>query len=386
MNLRLAHISDTHLGFQDLDCVNSEGVNVREADIYAAWREAVDLVIQEKPDAVVHTGDFFHRPCPSNRALIQGLSGLKRLSEAKIPVIIIAGNHSTPRTVYTSPILQSFRSLDLVYPVFQETYEQVTIGDAVFHGVPHINDEERAVTELRRTKPVPGKFNILMLHTSVGADYLMEEYGERVLPKELSCILDDFSYTALGHFHSMKQVSKSGRVWYSGSTERMNEKDAGKEKGFLFVTLAHDNKPEIRFIPLSIRPWLSFSADSCEKKTAENILAEIGAFSKSEKHADAIVSILLSGLKPSQSLGLPNNEIAAMFPKALSVRTRRIFREEQFSFEHRDIRKESLFELFGEYARENTDSPMEAKELMNTIKKYFAEPDLSGSTDTGGRP
>jgi exonuclease SbcD len=378
MNLTLAHLSDTHLGFQDLDCVNNSGVNVREADVYAAWHEAVDVIVKKKPDVVVHTGDFFHRPCPSNRALIQGLAGLKQLGEAGIPVVIIAGNHSTPRTVYTSPILQSFRSLDRVHPIFEEKYECVQIAGALFHGVPHCNDEKEALVQMRLAVPVPGKINVLMLHTSVGVDYLMEEYGERVLPKELIGFLDSFSYTALGHFHSMKRINSKGRAWYSGAPERFSEKDAGKEKGFLFVTLAQGETPDVEFVPLPSRPWLRLCVENCADKTAEDVFTEIRTFAEGRDHGNAIVSIQLADLKPSQSLGIPNNDIAACFPNALTVQTRRLFREERFSFEHREIRNESLFGLFADYTRENSDSSADAKELLASAENYFAEPELSG--------
>ncbi|MBN1522894.1 MAG: hypothetical protein JW904_00315 [Spirochaetales bacterium] len=50
MSIRIAHLSDTHLGFQDLELVNAEGINAREADIYQAWHTAVDMIIKEKPD------------------------------------------------------------------------------------------------------------------------------------------------------------------------------------------------------------------------------------------------------------------------------------------------------------------------------------------------
>jgi len=141
-SLHLIHISDTHLGFSDLDRFNSQGINFREQDNYEAFRDAVDLILEKKPDFLVHSGDFFHRPSPSNRALIEGIFQLKRISDAKIPTIIIAGNHSTPRTEFSSPILKAFSSLENVFPVFGKKYEVFEFEKVAIHGLPYMFDED----------------------------------------------------------------------------------------------------------------------------------------------------------------------------------------------------------------------------------------------------
>ena len=105
--MKIIHFSDTHLGFSDLDVTNSEGVNQREADFYKAFSDVIDAILEIRPDYVIHTGDLFHRASPSNRAITFAMMQLKRLQEAKMPLVIIAGNHSTPRTSTSSPNLTS---------------------------------------------------------------------------------------------------------------------------------------------------------------------------------------------------------------------------------------------------------------------------------------
>ena len=146
--MKIIHFSDTHLGFSDLDKVDSDGVNQREADFYKAFSDVIDAILLKKPDYAMHTGDLFHRASPSNRAITFALTQLKRLEQAHIPLIIIAGNHSTPRTSTSSPILEALRTLDNVHAVFQQKYEKVEFEDIVFHGLPHINDERIIPDEL----------------------------------------------------------------------------------------------------------------------------------------------------------------------------------------------------------------------------------------------
>lgn len=79
--MRIVHFSDTHLGFSAYSKIDpSDGVNAREKDFYNAFRQAVDKAIELKPDAVVHAGDLFDVPRPTNRAIVFAQEQLIRLS------------------------------------------------------------------------------------------------------------------------------------------------------------------------------------------------------------------------------------------------------------------------------------------------------------------
>ena len=49
MKYRIAHLSDTHLGYSDLDRVSAEGVNQREADFYRSLDEIITRIISLAP-------------------------------------------------------------------------------------------------------------------------------------------------------------------------------------------------------------------------------------------------------------------------------------------------------------------------------------------------
>ena len=106
--MKVVHFSDTHLGFNDLDILNNENINQREADFYDAFSQVVKQIKEIKPDYIIHTGDLFHRSSPSNRAITFALEQFKIIDSLNIPFILIAGNHSTPRTNLSSPILKIF--------------------------------------------------------------------------------------------------------------------------------------------------------------------------------------------------------------------------------------------------------------------------------------
>ena len=98
-------MADTHLGFRQLHRVNDAGRNEREQDVYDAFEQAISKVIEIAPDAVVHSGDLFDSYHPSSAALRIALDGFRRVREAGIPIVVIAGNHSTPASLPPSTYL-----------------------------------------------------------------------------------------------------------------------------------------------------------------------------------------------------------------------------------------------------------------------------------------
>ncbi len=368
----ILHFSDTHLGFSDLDNVNTEGINQREADFYDAFTQVIDQALELKPDYVIHTGDLFHRPHPSNRAISFCLSQLKRLSVAKIKTVIIAGNHSTPRTKTASPILAALRTLDHVYPVFEEGYETVEFDDVVFHCIPHIHDETanfRAI-EACETNVEEGKRNILMLHCSVGARHLMEEYGERVYPEEKEDLFEKMDYVALGHWHGFGSVGRHGNVYYAGSTERTSSGDLRNEKGFALVSLGE--APDVTFQPVTIRPSLRLSVDAAEE---QDVLAHLEELAESTDTKDALLYITLENLGTTQSIDMTNRDIEAIFPDALNIQIQRRFRRSEAGHAAEAVSAGSLQDYFKGFLEEQSGDAAEAQRLGEKVAALFARYD-----------
>src|SRR6476660_6314101 len=111
--VKLAHIADPHLGARQYHRLTPSGINQREADVAQAFRAAVDGVIAARPDVVVVAGDLFHTVRPTNAAIVFAFRQFQRLREAlpDAPVVLIAGNHDTPRSSETGSILGLFVEL-----------------------------------------------------------------------------------------------------------------------------------------------------------------------------------------------------------------------------------------------------------------------------------
>ena len=163
--MRIAHLADVHLGFRQFQRLDASGVNQREADVAAAFRRAIDAVIEQRPDAVLIAGDLFHSVRPTNRAIIEAFAGLRRLREAlpAAPVALIAGNHDTPRSVEAGSILKLMAALGV--DVVDEATRRLHYPelDLSVLAVPHAAlFGERQSGEWRRDSRA--RYNVLMLH------------------------------------------------------------------------------------------------------------------------------------------------------------------------------------------------------------------------------
>jgi hypothetical protein len=236
------------LGIRQYHRQTSAGINQREADIAQAFRSAIDGVITARPDAVVIAGDLFHSVRPTNSAIVFAFRQFQRLREAlpNAPIALIAGNHDTPRSVETGSILRLFEELGvdvatdeprrLVYPEF----------DLSIFAVPRqavlANDRPALIPD------GPEKHQVMVLHLEVEGEYPANrgaaEYGGAVVDRR-ELHLEDWSYVALGHYHTQHQVARN--AWYAGSLdyigpniwgEAADEVDHGSHgKGWLLVDL-----------------------------------------------------------------------------------------------------------------------------------------------------
>ena len=369
--MKILHFSDTHLGYSELDKLTSKGINLREQDMYDAFEYVIDQAIGLQADVVIHSGDFFHRPSPPNRPMIFALEQLNRLSEANIPIVIIAGNHSTPRTIYTSPILQAFRTIKGVYPIFNQAYETYTFGELVIHGLPHINDERILLQEMERIQVKPEKFNIILLHTSIGQRFMMEEYGEQLYPKERLTLLDEFDYVALGHWHNFQKVKPLQFGWYSGSTERMSDTEAGTEKGYCTLELKKGKAVRPQFHPIPTRSWYRLDIKDCQQKSTLEIEQELSEFAAQHSLKDALLSIYFHNIPGTKALEFTNRHIHELLPGPIHIYIKRLFAQEQQFGQSIHQPSESMDQLLSGFIEKHIDNSKKAKNLIQKAKAYF---------------
>ncbi len=312
--MRIAHIADTHVGFSAYrrsDPVT--GMNQREVDIYQAFERLVDSIISKRPDVVLHSGDLFDSVRPSNRALSVVLEQLLRLSAAKIPVVLIAGNHSTPRLKETGSVFRLFEHIEGVTAFYTPGMHRLEMGDLTITGFPH-QDKESMVEALQNWKRGRSRYEVGMLHAGIQGltRYSMGEANELNLPSSLLNLEAD--YIALGHFHDKEQITEN--AWYSGSLERLSFAEAGQEKGYMLIDLERDKK---EFIKLRSRPMYSLGPFKAKGKEAGALQEELASALGSIEMEGSIVRLVVEEVPAAIYRSLDLNGLRAMGEKAVHL-------------------------------------------------------------------
>lgn len=312
--LTFIHFSDTHLGFNEFDADDEHGINIREQDVCNAFSKCIDIILEQRPEFVLHTGDLFHRSVPTNRILIFAQQQLQRLTAAGIPLYIIAGNHDYPKTIYTTPIFPLYEN-NLTKIAYRQELEIIEKENYVLHLLPHINDNEKFNEEVKKIGNLTeGKPNILSMHLSYDSGYAMNEIGEGVFPAELKENLYGYNYVALGHWHRYRRMGNKGYIYYAGSTERTSEDQSKHPLGIVKVTVTNSGT-ETEFIEIPLRTYKVIEVD-CKDKTVESIRKEIEVAAGTDTKG-GIYRVSLINITAEQKILLTKQEIEINFPGAL---------------------------------------------------------------------
>lgn len=249
--MRFLHTSDWHLGR------TLRGFELHTAQA-AAVHELVDAAIAAKCDAFIIAGDVFDRAVPPVESIALFSDVLRRLDDAEITSIVIAGNHDsgTRLAVYSS--LLNDRVHIVGDPVHSGT--PIEVGDALIYPLPYLNPDEARLS-FAEDEPLPRSHHAVMeaavqrvrndraerahagpviavAHAFVAGGAASESErdisvgGVPVVGFEL---FDEFSYVALGHLHRPQSVHD--RMHYSGSLLRYSISEAEHIKRAVIVDL-----------------------------------------------------------------------------------------------------------------------------------------------------
>ena len=236
--MNILHLADTHLGFRQFSgkLDPERKLNQRECDVYAVWHRAIDIAIERDVGAVIHAGDLFDSARPSPRALAEAIDGFARLRDAGIPIVAIAGNHSTPRFRSGGSVFEILERFG-VMSAWREP-QTFRIGDVAFHAVPHEADAGQLRDDIRALTPdASASANVLILHAGLEG-VPTPGYGEvNAISLDAEVLVHaPFDYIAMGHLHRF-QVPQVNAI-YPGSLERLDFGDVEGDKTVLEIDLS----------------------------------------------------------------------------------------------------------------------------------------------------
>lgn len=272
--MKFIHTGDWHIG----KIVNE--VSMIE-DQKFILEQFINLIQEERPDAVVIAGDIYDRSVPSVEAVeLLDRTFTRILLDLKTPILTIAGNHdSAERLSFASNILttnglhiQGNLSKDLKKVILEDSYGKVNFflipyADPVAlreiyqdYNIRTHDDAMRKILEEVKNNIDDEDRNVIVAHgyvsfmsdeEEIAIDDLGQEHKKRAgleisdSERPLTIggtdlisgkLFDGFTYTALGHLHGPQKVG-SDRIRYSGSLLKYSFSEIHQRKGVTIVNI-----------------------------------------------------------------------------------------------------------------------------------------------------
>ena len=260
--MKILHLGDLHLGKR----VNE--ISMIE-DQKFILDQIVTLVKEEKIDVILLCGDIYDKAIPTIEAIHLLDEFLEELSDLKVKVLMISGNHDSAERLSFGAKL--FESSDIyISQVYDGEMKRIVLKDqygpisvyllpflkpaAVRHALQRddINTyEEGVMAALQECEIDTSQRNVLVAHQFVtGADRSdSEETWVGGLDNVSAEVFKDFDYVALGHIHRPQKMGRE-TLRYSGTPLKYSFSEADHKKSVTIVELLEKGNVRVSTVPL----------------------------------------------------------------------------------------------------------------------------------------
>lgn len=248
------------------------GLNRRFLDIYKTFTEIVDLAIKDKYKFFIISGDINEERNPESILIEKFCIQIKRLLDAEIKTIIVAGNHDLDSSIGSSTSISYLKALNLpnlyIADKGPERWEWTDL-DITFHCFPYVmretlgfNDNLQLTSHLNNliSNPVKTtKHNICVAHYSLDKVFEGLNIDEPIIYTS-SVTADKYDAVILGHIHKYESYDKYNVMGgYPGS---IYIKDFGENTDKFVNSIDVTDKGIIQErIKLSAREFAEFNLD-----------------------------------------------------------------------------------------------------------------------------
>ncbi len=276
--MKIIHFADLHLGVESYGRTDPEtGMSSRLLDFLATFDKLVDYAVDNKVDLILFCGDTYKNRNPSQTQQREFAKRIRRLSEAGIPVFLLAGNHDMPNDTKRATSTEIFDTLAIknIYVANRPEVFKINTakGDIQIAALPwmrrsplmskgkasdltfsEINDEMQEklanIINMQAKQIDPNLPAILASHiwitgVKTGSEDSMTIGQEHALPPG-TIANPAFDYIALGHIHRHQVMNENPPMTYSGSLDKLDFGDEDDEKGFYLVEIEDNPKSDKR--------------------------------------------------------------------------------------------------------------------------------------------
>lgn len=260
--MKFLHLSDLHIGKR----VNE--FSMLEDQEYILTK-IINIIDDEKPDAVVIAGDVYDKSVPSAEAVQLFDDFLCRLAKRKLQVFVISGNHDSAERMAFGGRLMDISGVHMS-PVYNGKVEAISLDDEFgkvnFFMLPFVKPANvRRFFEDAEIESYTDAVRVAVENMNVNADerniivtHQFVTGAEKCESEEISVggsdnvdasVFDCFDYVALGHIHGPQNIG-SERVRYCGTPLKYSFSEAKHKKSVTVVEMSEKGSLEIRTVAL----------------------------------------------------------------------------------------------------------------------------------------
>ncbi|HEU4532502.1 MAG TPA: DNA repair exonuclease, partial [Polyangiaceae bacterium] len=268
--MKLVHAADLHLDspLRGLERYEGAPLEALRSATRRALSNLVELCLSERAEVLVVAGDLYDGDWRDYHTGLYFASQLGRLREAGVRVFLARGNHDA-----ASQLTRALRLPEGVvdFPTDRpETHVLEPLGLAV-HGQGFAT---RAVTDdlgAAYPPPVPGLFNLGVLHTSVDGREGHEPYA----PCRLEALVNKgYDYWALGHVHRREVLHVHPWIVFSGNLQGRHARETGP-KGATLVTVEGGKALSVEHRPLDVVRWEQCVVDASPCRSGDDVVDRV---------------------------------------------------------------------------------------------------------------
>lgn len=269
-SFRFLHTADIHLDSPLRGLSRYEGLPVDR--LRRATRDAfdnlIDVAVKDKVDFVVIAGDLFDGDWKDMSTGLYFARAMGRLADAGVRVFVLKGNHDADCTVTRS--LPWPENVVVFGSRRAETHDWPELGTAL-HGRSFPTAAVHEDLSAAYPPPIPGRFNIGVLHTALGGYAQHQTYAPCALP---ALIAKGYDYWALGHVHAREVVYEDPWIVFPGNLQGRHAKETGA-KGATLVEVEDGRVLTARLLPLDVVRWIEAEVDCTDVADMPEVHARV---------------------------------------------------------------------------------------------------------------
>ncbi len=265
--MKFVHAADIHLDSPLVGLERYESAPAEAARNAArrAFENLVRTAIEEEAAFVLIAGDLYDGDWKDYRTGLFFTERMAKLREAKVDVFIVAGNHDA-----ASRLTKNLRPPDNVrfLPVKKPGTVVLDAFGVAIHGQGFATQAVTDDLAASYPAPVPGMFNIGLLHSSLDGREGHASYAPTTAP---ALIRKGYDYWALGHVHRREIVSTDPWIVFPGNLQGRHARETGP-KGCTLVAVDDGRAASVEERRLDVMRWSLCRADASEARTGSGML------------------------------------------------------------------------------------------------------------------